>query len=211
MDDAPSFAKCDLLVNIGVPVWELPKASVTVYRHKGLLIDGTVPQPQAMVHLRSGSGEADGYAASSAEVCKSAHNAGPGQRSFDERSYKLNTFTVESFKYLGKSGNKFVDQLASSLAGVAYNGNQVRKRVGTGRLQHFICHDADGYLSRGLERYCLALGWRRKGRLHANKFLPPGDRGAMWLVAPLNHQSGVRLWKYCRYVTCFFLLPSLCN
>ena len=156
MDDAPSFAKCDLLVNIVVPAWGLPKASITVYRHKGLLIDGTVPEPQAMVHLRTGSGDADGYAASSAEVCKSAHNAGPGQCSFDESSYKLNIFTVENFKGLGKSGNKFVDQLASSLVGVA----------GTGRLQHFIYHDADGYLSRGLERYCLALGSRREGRLY---------------------------------------------
>ena len=166
MDDVPSFAKCDLLVNIVVPVWGLPKTSTTVYRHKGLLIDGTVPEPQAMDHLRSRSGDADGYAASSAEVCKSAHNADPGQCSFDERSYKLNIFTVESFKCLGKSGNKFVDQLASSLVGVADNGNQVRKRVGTGRLQHFIYHDADGYLSRVLERYCLALGSRREGRLY---------------------------------------------
>ena len=183
MDDAPSFAKCDLLVNIVVPAWGLPKASITVYRHKGLLTDGTVAEPQAMVHLRSGSSEADGCAASSAEVCKSAHNADPGQCSFDERSYKLNTFTVEGFKCLGRSGNKFVDQLASSLVGVADKGNHVRKRVETGRLQHFICHDADGYLSRGLERYCLALGSPREGRLHANTFLPPGDRGANNVVS----------------------------
>ena len=80
-----------------------------------------------MVHLRNGSADADGYAASSAEECKSAHNAGPGQCSFDERSYKLTTFALENFKPLLKSGIELVDRLASSLVRVADDGNLRRK------------------------------------------------------------------------------------
>ena len=99
----------------------------TVNRHEGFLIEGTATDTQAMVHLRNGSADADGYAASSAEECKSAHNAGPGQCSFDERSYKLTTFAVENFKPLPKSGVELVDRLASSLVRVADDGNLRRK------------------------------------------------------------------------------------
>ena len=103
MDDAPSLAKRGVLVDSVVPAGGLRKASIMVYRHRGLLIDDAVSDPQAMVHLRNGSGDADGSASSSTEVYKSAHNAGPGQCSFDERSYKQTTFAVESFERLVKS------------------------------------------------------------------------------------------------------------
>ena len=86
--------------------------------------------PQAMVHLRNnGSGDADGSVASSAEVYKSAQNAGPGQCSFDERSYKLTTFAVGSFERLVKSSIELFDRLASSLARVADDGNLCREGV----------------------------------------------------------------------------------
>ena len=127
VDDTPSLAERDLLVDSVVPAGGLRKAWITVYRHEGFLIEETATDTQAMVHLRHGSADADGYAASSAEVCKSAHNAGPGQCSFDERSYKLTTFAVENFKHLLKSGIEPFDRLASSLVRVAEDGNLRRK------------------------------------------------------------------------------------
>ena len=97
MDDTLSLAEREHLVENVVPAGGLRKAWITVYRDEVFLIEGTATDTQAMVHLRNVSVDADGYAASNAEECKSAHNAGSGQCSFDERSYKLTTFALENF------------------------------------------------------------------------------------------------------------------
>ena len=66
-------------------------------------IDGNYAEPQAMTPLRHGSADANGSPASSAEVCKSAHDSCPGQVPLDECSHKLTALAVESFGRLGKS------------------------------------------------------------------------------------------------------------
>ena len=57
------------------------------------------------VHLRAGSADHDGSAASTSEARKRQHCARPGHVSFDEWSLKLITFAVESFGCLGVEGS----------------------------------------------------------------------------------------------------------
>ena len=74
----------------GIGVW---RRSDTTRRHM---------DPQAGVHMRTGSGDRDGSAASTSEARKRNHYARPGQMSLDERRYKLATLAVESFGCLEK-------------------------------------------------------------------------------------------------------------
>ena len=62
--------------------------------------------------MRAGSADRNGLAASTSEARKRNHYARPGQVSFDERSYKLATLAVESFRCLGKEGSDLIDQVA---------------------------------------------------------------------------------------------------
>ena len=84
------------------------------YRDKFiLLVDVTHAGSQAQVHMRVGSADHDGSAASTSEACKRQHYARPKHVSLDERAHKLNTFfAVESFVRLGVEGSYFIDQLA---------------------------------------------------------------------------------------------------
>ena len=66
-----------------------------------LLLDVTDADPQVQVHLRGGSADHDGPAASTSEARKRQHCARPGHVSFDERSHELATLEVESFGSLG--------------------------------------------------------------------------------------------------------------
>ena len=84
------------------------------YRNKAILLDVTYADPQAMGHMREGSADRDGLAASKSEARKRSHYARPGQVSFDERSYKLATLAVETFGRLGKEGSDLIDQVAAS-------------------------------------------------------------------------------------------------
>ena len=74
----------------------LRDATASKYRNKTILLDVTYADPQAVGHMRAGSAYRDGLAASKSEAHKRNHCARPGQMSFDERSYKLATLTVES-------------------------------------------------------------------------------------------------------------------
>ena len=71
----------DIVVRPGA----LSNASSSAYRHKEILLDVTHADPQAQVHLRSGSATSDGTAAQTSEARKRRHYARPGQVSFDER------------------------------------------------------------------------------------------------------------------------------
>ena len=59
------------------------------YREKAILLDVTHEDPQAQIHLRGGSADQDGSAASTTEARKRQDYARPGYVSFDERSHKL--------------------------------------------------------------------------------------------------------------------------
>ena len=84
---------------------------------QSMLLDVTYADPQAAVHVRAGSADRNGSAASTSEARKRNHYARPGQVSFGERSYKLATLAVESFGRLGKEGSDLIDQVAESIAG----------------------------------------------------------------------------------------------
>ena len=62
------------------------------------------------VHLRNGSGTNDGTAAQTSDARKRRHDARPGHKFFDERSFKLSTLAVGSFGHLGKEGYEFIDE-----------------------------------------------------------------------------------------------------
>ena len=79
------------------------------YRDKSILRDVTHADPQAQVHIRGGSADDHGSAASTSEARKRQHCARPGHVSFDERSHKLATLVVESFGHLGVEGSNFID------------------------------------------------------------------------------------------------------
>ena len=92
-------------------------ATASEYRNKGILLDVTYADPQAAGHMRAGSANQDGLAASKSEARKRTHYARPGHVSFDERSYKVATVAVESVGRLGKEGSDLIDQVAASMVG----------------------------------------------------------------------------------------------
>ena len=73
--------------------------------------------------------------------------------SFDERSYKLATFAVESFERLGKAGSDLIDQIAASLVGGADGSSLARKCVCTERRFLVISVVTQVAISRRVQRY----------------------------------------------------------
>ena len=101
--------------------------------------------------MNRGSSTNDGVAAAASETRKSAHYARPGNVSFDERSFKLATLAVESFGRLGESDYKFVDQLASSIAG-GVDGERALKGVCEEKLLQIISVTSQVAISRKVSR-----------------------------------------------------------
>ena len=64
--------------------------------------------PQAVGHMRAGSADRDGLAASKSEARKRSRCVGPGHLFFDERSHECTTLGVESLGCLGKEGSTAV-------------------------------------------------------------------------------------------------------
>ena len=77
--------------------------------------------------------------------------------SFDERSYKLANLAVESFGRLGKEGNDLIDQVAASMVGGTDGSSLARKGVCKERLPPIILVTTQVAISRGAQRYKLAL------------------------------------------------------
>ena len=102
---APFHADRPLRTNIVIEAGGFRNATKSEYRDKSILLDVTYADPQAGVHMRAGSADRNGSAASTSEARKRNHCACPRQVSFDERSYKLSTLAVESFGRLGKEGS----------------------------------------------------------------------------------------------------------
>lgn len=78
------------------------------------------------MHLQSGNDNCGGSAATTSKARKSAHSARQVQVSFEERSYMLTSFVMESFGCLGNTGSEF--QLVASVIGAKDNDNLRRKR-----------------------------------------------------------------------------------
>ena len=110
---APFHADRDLRTDIVIEAGELRDATASEYRDKSILLGMAYADPR--VHMRAGSADRNGSAASTSEARKRHHYARPGQVSLDERSYKLTTLAVESFGRLGKEGSELIDQVAASI------------------------------------------------------------------------------------------------
>ena len=85
-------ASKDLLMDIVIEAGGLRDDKASGYRNRAIRLDFTYADPQAGVHIRAGSTDRDGSAASTSEACNRSQYARPGQASFDERSCKLATF-----------------------------------------------------------------------------------------------------------------------
>ena len=125
---------------------------------------------RAQTHMRAGSANREGLAASKSEARKRSHYARPGQVSFDERSYKLATLAVESFGRLGKEGSDLIDQMAASIVEGTDGSSLARKGVCKERLFQIISVTTQVAISRRVHRYQLALRDRQatRGRREVN-------------------------------------------
>ena len=135
---APFHADRDLRLDIVTEAGGLRHTTVSDFRDKSILLDVTYADPQAGVHMRAGSADRNGPAASTPEARKRNHYARPGQVSFDERSYKLATLAVESFGCLGKKGSDLINQVAASIVGGTDASSLARKGVCKERLFQII-------------------------------------------------------------------------
>ncbi len=159
---APFTTERNLSMDIVVRRGALRDASSPAYRNKGILLDVTHADPQAQVHLRGGSATNDGKAAQTSEARKRRHYARPGHVSFDERSFKLTTFAVESFGRLGEEGYKFIDELATHAAGGRNGPNMCRRGIIKERILQVVSVATQVAISRRVHRYKLSL----RGRQH---------------------------------------------
>ena len=126
---APFNADRDLRTDIDIERGGLQDASASDFRHKSILIDVTYDDPQEGVHLRAGSADQYGSAASSFEARKRNHYARPRHVSFDEGSHKLATIAVESFGRFGREGSGLIHQLATTSVVGGRDGGQQRRKT----------------------------------------------------------------------------------
>eukprot|EP00904_Undaria_pinnatifida_P008873 jgi/Undpi1/5115/HiC_scaffold_19.g08467.m1 len=163
---APFHADRDLRMDIVIEAGGLRDATAPEYRdNKSILLDVTYADPQAGVHMRAGSADRNGSAASTSEARKRNHYARPGQVSFDERSYKLATLAVESFGRLGKEGSDLIDQeVAASIVGGTDASSLARKGVCKERLFQIISVTTQVAISRRVHRYRLFRRDRQAAR-----------------------------------------------
>ena len=161
---APFTGERHLSMDIVTRPGALRNASSSVYRNKGILLDVTHADPQARVHLRNGSATRDGTAAQASEARKRQHYARPGQVSFDERSFKLTTFAVESFGRLGEEGYEFINELATHAAGGRDGGNLTLKGIFQERLLQVVSVATQVAISRRVHRYQLSLRGRQEAQ-----------------------------------------------
>ena len=158
----------------------LRDATASEYGDKSIFLDVTYyADPQAGVHMRAGSADRNGSAASTSEARKHYHFTRPGQVLFDDRSYKLATLEVESFGRLGKEGSDLIDQVAASIVGRTDASSLARKRVCRERLFQIISVTTQVAISRRVHRYTLVLRDRQaaKGREDEAGGLRPLARG----------------------------------
>ena len=161
---APFHADRDSRMDIVIEAGGLRDAMASEYRDKSILLDVTYADPQAGLHVRVGSADRNGSAASTSEVRKRNHYARPGQVSFDERSYKLATLAVKSFGRLGKEGSALIDQVAASIVGGTDASTLARKGVCKERLLQIISVTTEVAISRRVHRCRLSLRYRQAAR-----------------------------------------------
>ena len=163
---SPSGYRSPLLLKHGFPhrycieARGLQDTTASEHRNKAILLDVTY----AGVHMRTGSADRDGSAASTSETRKRKRYGRPGQVSFDKRSYKLATLAMESFGRLGKKGSDLIDQVATSIVGGTDGSSLARKGVCKERFFQIIYVTTHVAIWRRVNRYKLALRDRQAAR-----------------------------------------------
>ena len=147
------------------------------HRDKSILPDVTHTDPQAQVHLQTGSADHDGSAASTSETRKRQPYARPGHVSFNERSHKLTPFAVESFGRLGVAGSYLIDLLATSAVRGRDGGSMARKGVLKERLLQIVSVKSQVAISRRVSRLKLQLRDRQDARRSQGGREAMGPRG----------------------------------
>ena len=160
----PFTAERNLRMDIVIMRGGLRDAPNTEYRDQSILLDVTHVDPQAQVHLRGGSADHDGSAASTSEARKRQHYARPGHVSVDERGHKLATLAVESFGRLGLKRSNFIDRLAASVMWGRDGGPMTKKGVVKEHLLQLISVTTQVAISRRLSRFKLQLRIRQEAR-----------------------------------------------
>ena len=94
----------------------LRNATSSDYCNKAILLDVTYAY-QSVGHIRAGSADRDGLAASESEAHKRSHYARSSEVSFDERSYRLVTHAVEGFGRLDQEGSDPMNQATATVVG----------------------------------------------------------------------------------------------
>ena len=124
--------------------------------------------------------------------------------SFDERSHKLTTFTVESFGRLGVEGSYFIDQQAASVVGGRDGGSMASKGVLKERLLQIVSVTTPVASSRRVSRFKLKLRDRQDARSQGGRdYRPTPRRGdgvwtrsrnleGMVIVYVIRRKSGTR-------------------
>ena len=161
---AAFHADRDLLMDIVIEAGGLRDATASEHRDKWMLLDVTYADPQAGVHMRTGSADRNGPAASTSEARKRNHCACLGQVSLDECSYKLATLAVESFGRLGEKSSDLIDQVAASIVGGTDALSLARKGVWRERLFQIISVTTLVAISRRVHRFRLSLRDRQAAR-----------------------------------------------
>eukprot|EP00904_Undaria_pinnatifida_P003390 jgi/Undpi1/13051/HiC_scaffold_8.g02714.m1 len=152
----PFHANKNLRIDVVIEAGGLQDATAPEYHNESIIRDVTYADPQAGVHMRAGGAYRIGSTASTSEARKRNHYPRPGQVSFDERSYKLATFAVESFGRLGKEGSDLIDQVVASIVGGTDASSLARKGVCKERLFQIISVTTQVAISRRVHRYRLA-------------------------------------------------------
>eukprot|EP00904_Undaria_pinnatifida_P000651 jgi/Undpi1/10587/HiC_scaffold_29.g13037.m1 len=183
----PFHADRDLRMDIVIAARGLRDATASEYRDKSILLDVTYADPQVGVHMRAGSADRNGSAASASEPCERNHYARPGQVSFDERSYKLAILALKSFGRLGKEGSDVIVQVAASIVGGTNASSLLiaRKGVCEERLFQIISVTTQVAISRRVRRYRLSLRDRQAARGREEE--AGGLRPLAWGVNDINN------------------------
>ena len=155
---APCHAYRGVRNDIVIDAGGLRDATASEYRNTSLRLDVTYADPQAGVHMRTGSDARNGSASFTSEARERNHYARPEQVSFDEeRSCKIATLAVESFGRLGKEGSDLIDQVAASIVGGMDGSSLTQKSISKERPLQIISVTTLVAISRRVNRYRLAL------------------------------------------------------
>lgn len=113
----PFHANENLSMGTVIEAGGLQDGTASEYRNKAIPLDVTYADPQAGVHMRTGSSDRDRSAPSTSEAGKHSHYTSPGQGSFDERRCKFATLAVKSCWCLGKEGRNLIGQVTAGNLG----------------------------------------------------------------------------------------------